>query len=167
MPNVAGLSLEEAQQLLDSIGFATHLTFRTGQSAPMGTVVEQRPEAGTILLVGAEVRLYISAKLEVLGATPGLVVGANATLPISVNLEAGVPYYFYTQDHFNITDNVTWGPVFNCCGRMYVAGGPSNAGLSVLIFVPETSGSYSVVINNNNPVQFSFTFVIARYIIAP
>lgn len=164
LPDVVGLPLQEAQQLLTSAGFVTLISYRTGQDAPLGTVVEQRPAAETILQAGMVIRLYVSAELITISAAPGLEVGRNTTYSYPVNLEAGVPYYFYTQDTFNITDNVAWGPVFNCCGRMSIApDGPNNAALAALIFTPEEDGSYKVVIHNNNPVRFSFTLVVAYY----
>ena len=164
LPEVEGLTLVEAEQLLTTTGFVSYINYRAGQDSPLGTVVEQRPVAGTILQAGAVIRIYVSAELITISAAPGLEVGRNTTYSYPVELEAGIPYYFYTQNTFNITDNVEWGPLFNCCGRMSISPtGLSNAGLSALIFVPEESGNYQVIINNNNPVRFSFTFVVAYF----
>jgi hypothetical protein len=164
LPDVEGLTLEEAELMLASAGFVTNIIYRAGQEAPLGTVFEQRPEAGTIMEAGMVIRIYVSAELITISAAPGLEVGRNTTFSYPVELDAGVTYYFYTQDTFNITDNVEWGPLFNCCGRMSIAPiGLSNAEGLGLVFVPEESGTYKVVIHNNNPVRFSFTLVIAYF----
>ena len=164
LPDVEGLSLDEAEQVLTAAGFEIYINYRTGKAAPLGTVFEQKPEAGTTLETGELIRLYVSAEIISISVVPGLEVGRYAVLSHPVELEAGIRYYFYTQDTFNITDNVEWGPLFNCCGRMSISPvGLNNAGMSGLIFVPEESGSYKVVIHNNNPVRFSFTLVIAYF----
>ena len=164
LPDVSGLTLEEAEQVLAAVGLPIQVNYSTGQDLPIGTVVKQRPAAGEVLQVGQVIRIYVSAELVTISAAPGLQVGKNSTYSYPVELNAGVPYLFYTQDTFNITDNVEWSPLFNCCGRMSIAPvGVSNAGQSSLVFMPEETGSYSVVIKNDNPVRFSFTLVIAYY----
>jgi len=164
LPDVVGLTLQAAKQLLTSTGFVSDISYRTGQDSPLGAVVEQRPAAEEILQVGMVIRLYVSAELITISVAPGLEVGRNTTFSYPIDLDAGVPYFFYTQDTFNITDKMEWGPVFNCCGRMSIAPvGINNAALAALIFVPEEDGNYTVVINNNNPVRFSFTLVVTYF----
>ena len=164
VPDLVGLTLTEAQELLSAPTYDLYINFRTGQEAPLGTVYRQDPPAGTILQEDKVVRIYVSAELITISASPGLEVGRNADLYIPFELEAGIPYHFYTQDTYNMTDSVEWGPVFNCCGRMFISPvGLDNLRMTGLTFTPEESGSYDVVIHNNNPVRFSFTFVFAYY----
>ncbi|MBW8009679.1 MAG: PASTA domain-containing protein [Chloroflexi bacterium] len=164
VPLVEGMILQEAIQILESAGFETTTTYRTFQDAPLGDIVEQRPPAETELEAGSIVRLFVSAKVVAVEVVSGLEVAANSQYSYAVDLQAGIPYNFYTSDTYNITDNVDWTELFNCCGRMALSPARiTNANMPGLVYTPESDGSFNVIIHNNNPVRFSFTLWITFF----
>lgn len=168
VPFVEGMNLSEAIELLESAGFETTTRYRTFQDAPLGEVVEQRPPSDTVMEAGGIVRLFVSARIIAVEVIGGLEVGRQSTYSYAVDLQAGVPYNFYTSDTYNITDNVDWTELFNCCGRMGLSpAGINNLSPASLIYTPDTDGSFNVIIYNNNPVRFSFTLWITFFSVEP
>jgi beta-lactam-binding protein with PASTA domain len=66
IPNVAGLTLDDAAKQLAAVGFtAQRSEERFHSGAPRGTVLEQDPRAGSHDVEGTTVRLVVSAGQEI------------------------------------------------------------------------------------------------------
>jgi len=61
IPDVSGKSAEEAQALLQSVGFAVEAVEEASESAPAGMCIRSEPPAGEQLQPGSSVRLVISS----------------------------------------------------------------------------------------------------------
>lgn len=72
VPDVVGLSLNEAEEVLSEVHFLVEQTPDSTSPQPAGTVVRQDPEGGSLLLQGKAVRLWVSTG-EALVAVPDLV----------------------------------------------------------------------------------------------
>lgn len=89
IPNVVGLSYDEAVQRLGSYGFATgRAEERYDASAPAYTVIEQTPRAGITDLPGATVRLAVS-RGQLRGEVP-MVMGLTREEATAVLQDAGL-----------------------------------------------------------------------------
>jgi serine/threonine-protein kinase len=63
VPHLLGRTLDEARRIIDSVGLALgEYSLRTTLSAEPGTIIEQRPSAGTLAAPGARVLLRIARR---------------------------------------------------------------------------------------------------------
>lgn len=63
VPNVVGLTLEEAKAKIEAAGFKTGTSLmRSTPAGPPGTVIEQRPPSGTLGAAGTAVDLVVARK---------------------------------------------------------------------------------------------------------
>lgn len=69
VPDVVGLSLEEAKAALEEAHFPVEVEEASGSAYPLGMVFAQDPPAATVLLQGTPVRITVAAE----GAAPGTV----------------------------------------------------------------------------------------------
>ncbi|HLV25827.1 MAG TPA: PASTA domain-containing protein [Gemmatimonadales bacterium] len=89
IPNVVGLSYDEAVQRLGSYGFATdRAEERYDASAPAYTVIEQTPRAGITDVAGATIRLAVS-RGQLRGEVP-MVMGLTREEAAAVLEDAGL-----------------------------------------------------------------------------
>lgn len=62
VPDLAGLTLEEARAVLEQAGLTLGTYFRRASSARPGTIVEQRPAAGTLAAPGVAVDVILARR---------------------------------------------------------------------------------------------------------
>jgi serine/threonine-protein kinase len=61
VPNVVGLTLEDARPKIEDAGFRVGTTFtRSATVEQLGTIIEQRPQAGTLGAPGTAINLFIA-----------------------------------------------------------------------------------------------------------
>ncbi len=61
VPNLSGLTIEEAEMILQSVGLVVGETMRkASRDVPPGTIVEQDPRAGTLSAPGTIVKIFIA-----------------------------------------------------------------------------------------------------------
>jgi penicillin-binding protein 1A len=88
VPDVVGMPLDEALKVLETAHFQTFVLDDTASSQPAGAVVTQEPAAGTTLLQGETVILYVSAGEGTI-AVPD-VVGLDAAAARATIADAGL-----------------------------------------------------------------------------
>jgi serine/threonine-protein kinase len=61
VPNLSGLTIDEAEMILQSVGLVVGETMRkASRDVPPGTIVEQDPRAGTLSAPGTIVKIFIA-----------------------------------------------------------------------------------------------------------
>ncbi len=106
VPDLHGLSVEEAEVVLTEAHFVLESVDDRSSSAPPGTIVTQNPEAGSLLLQGTSVRVAVSTG-EALATVPAL-VGTDITTARGLLDEAGL-----LSDETIITDDSPPGTVLS------------------------------------------------------
>jgi serine/threonine-protein kinase len=65
VPNVVGFTLDAAKAKIDSAGLRTGTSLmRSTSDAPPGTVIDQRPQGGTLGAPGTSVDLVVARKAQ-------------------------------------------------------------------------------------------------------
>jgi beta-lactam-binding protein with PASTA domain/predicted Ser/Thr protein kinase len=90
VPNVVGLTREEAERLLDEEGFGATFVERPDSDVDEGLVISTRPPANTRLDVGDTVRLFVSSGPD-LTTVPDVVGESEATAEAEIEQAGFVP----------------------------------------------------------------------------
>jgi hypothetical protein len=64
VPPLRGVSLTDAQQILQSQGLNWKVVTRPNDEVPVGSVIETKPPAGTLVPAGSEVTLYVATEVS-------------------------------------------------------------------------------------------------------
>lgn len=64
VPDVTGMSLEEAQEVLEDYGYTVSVSYTYDADAQVGTVAYTDPEADSVLTLGSKVTIYLAQELD-------------------------------------------------------------------------------------------------------
>lgn len=64
VPDVTGMSLDEAQEVLEDYGYTVSVSYTYDADAQVGTVAYTDPEADSVLTLGSKVTIYLAQELD-------------------------------------------------------------------------------------------------------
>jgi len=140
VPDVTGLELAEAQQLLSDAGFESHINYQENSAVPLGLVISQNQEVESLLKTTEKISLHISSKfVNVPGSTSfSHQTGVWFHYYHSFTLEAGKLYDVYA---YNLSSNASLYK-----SELYFSNEQIDVrtGSAYYLFSPHESGTYRI-----------------------
>lgn len=127
-PDMYGLSYEEAAQRLQERGFGTIMAVKTPSSLPVGTVLAQKPAAGSTFTPGQSMELSISGGSTMVPDMLGRTGEEAAALLADNSLVPGTPIYVETPDSSQVGMVLAQTPA---SGTLAVLGAPVTLSIGV------------------------------------
>ena len=81
MPNVVGMTVDDAQRYLEGLGFTVAVVGQVNSDLQAGLVAQVSPEGGATVYSGSTISLYTSTGVAAPVASPPAPVGGTTTGP--------------------------------------------------------------------------------------
>ncbi len=121
MPDVRGMDYAAAAERLKDRGFGNTIAMKIVSTAPLGTVLEQNPQAYTSFVAGQSVELTISGGSTMVPEVTGRTLEDAVNMLVETNLTAAKPISVETTDPSQVGQVLAQTPT---SGTMVVLGAP-------------------------------------------
>jgi len=143
VPDVIGLSVNEATNILEKGSFDIRLKYVEDSDYPLGTVIEQDTEPGLLIEVGSQIKLTVVGEYVYIYHESKSSNEANSYYTHEFNLEPGIAYTIYT---YNVSPNSQTNITFYWDGRPILSGTESSGGSEYINYTPDVSGRASIFV---------------------